>query len=68
MYIMETVYYSKWNISIFEQNSDRQDNNICQGSDLQSTFCRTESVNNMGIKLYHNLPSHLKNKQFLEGM
>ena len=49
---------------MLEQNSDTHDYNTQQISDLQSTFCRTDifkqSLNNMQIKIYNNLPSHLK--------
>jgi hypothetical protein len=61
-------------MSIFEQNSERHKYDTHQRSDIQSMFCITDifiqSVNNMGIKQYHNLPCHLKtlkNMQFLEG-
>jgi hypothetical protein len=49
---------------MLEQNSDRHGYNTQQISDLQSKFCRTDifkqSLNNMEIKIYNNLPSHLK--------
>jgi hypothetical protein len=73
MYIMEIVYYSKFNMNRFEQKSDRHDYNTRQRSDFKSMFRRTEifkqRVNNMQIKLYNNLPKSFKdfkNIQLLE--
>jgi hypothetical protein len=61
---MKIVYYIKLNISRFEENSDRDDYNAQQRSDLQPMYYRIDifkqSENNMGIKLYNHLPSHLK--------
>ena len=58
---MEIVYYIS---HTSEQNSVRNDYNTQQKSNLEPHFCRTyifqKSVNNMGILLCNNLPSHFK--------
>ena len=68
--IMETVYLIKVNNKGLKQNLDIHDYKTRHILDFQTQFCRTntlkKSVNNLGMKLYNNLPNYLKNMENLK--
>ena len=70
VYIMETVYLIEVNNKGLKQNLDIHDYKTRHILDFQTQFCRTntlkKSVNNLGMKLYNNLPNYLKNMENLK--
>lgn len=56
------LYKNKYRL--FEKNTETQNHNTCQSTDLHIQFCRTsvfkKSTVNTGIKIYNKLPSQMR--------
>jgi hypothetical protein len=67
---METIYCIQLNNKELKQNMAIHDYKTQHRLDFQTQFCRTDifkrSVNNLGTKLYNELPNYLKNVERLK--
>ena len=67
LYIIEISYHIKSNKRVIRQHSVKHDYDMHHRLNFQPQFCRNNSfknnVNNMGIKLYNNLPSYIKKSE-----